>query len=251
MPSVTAMLSLYSCNSRALEQAKLLDSANPPSKRDIRHEFKVIGSRDGFDWCSVEGLASLLPIIESASGIWVFAEQKITEILSSQFASGLLNISNAAKLAGAWFMLFTVFTNRTKVADLRQLCDEYIEVTACEPDPHCYTAFAFDCVDLRALNAHGIGKIMCSVKLKDGVIRRTFSPFVSSELQKRAIWALRGQQRSLEEIGKMLGMNKSTVSRHLLGLPPCHAQERDDGWLRDYLQTIKDCDEVITGGEAM
>lgn len=249
MPKVDAVMSLLSGNTRKIEQAKLLHGMNPSSVTAVPHEFKVIASRDGFDWCSNEGLSTLLPLIESAANKWLILEQQVVGPVSPILANGLSRISAAAKQAGAWVMVIVVSANGCQNAPLHQLCDEYIEVTKCEPYPGCYTAFAFDCVNIRDLNPIGVGKTMCSVKLKDGVLRRDFEPFVSQELLTRAIWTLRGQRQTIVEIAKLVGLHKSNVSRRLAGLPQPHSTNIHAEWLEEYLEAIKGGHEVSSMGD--
>jgi len=239
MPNVEAVISLHSGNSRKVEQAKLLHGANPQPKSAVPHEFKIIGSRDSFDWCSNEGLSTLLPLIESAENKWLILEQQVVGQVSPILANGLNRISFAAKQFGVWVMVMAVCEHAVQKAPLLHLCEEYIEVTKCEPYPGFYTAFAFDCINIRDLNPFGFGNTMCSVKLTDGVLRREFEPFVSHKLLTRAIWSLRGQQKTVEEIAKLVGLNKSNVSRSLARLPPTRNVNIHPHWLDDYLESIQ------------
>src|ERR1035437_4258768 len=103
----------------------------------------------------------------------------------------------------------------TKKTGLNQYCDEYIEVAPCEPDLEFDIAFSIDCVGLRDLNHFGIGKKMCSVRFSEGTFIRRYDSYISSSLKTRVLWTLRGQGRTLEEIGGILKVNKSTVLRRL------------------------------------
>lgn len=239
MPTVKKVTSLYPGNARYIEQAKFLDAANRQVAGAVEHEIIAVGSRDAFDWCSNEGIASLQPIIEAANSGWVMFEQKVTWPFKPGFSVGLTRISNIAKQAGAWVMMFMVCPDGYEKTTLDQLCEEYIEVTECEPYPDWQLAFVFDFVNIRNLQILGYSNAMCSVKLADGVLRREFEPFVSHKLLTRAIWSLRGQQKTVEEIAKLVGLNKSNVSRSLAGLPPTRTVNIHPHWLEDYLESIQ------------
>lgn len=239
MPLTQKVTSLYPGNARCIEQAKFSDAANRQVAGAVPHEIRAVGSRDAFDWCSDEGIASLQPIIEATNSGWVMFEQKVTWPFNPEFLVGLTRISNVAKQAGVWVMMFMVCPDGYEKTTLDQLCDEYIEVTECEPNPDGQVAFVFDFVNIRNLRLYGLGKTMCSVKLTDGVLRRHYEPFVSHELLTRAIWSLRGQQKTVEEIAKLVGLNKSNVSRRLAGLPPPRNVNTHVDWLEDYLESIQ------------
>jgi len=229
--------SIYPEAGRRMEQAKYLFSANPALKNPKNHAFMAVGSRDRFDWCSPEGLNTLLPLVASATG-WLMFEQQVMWPFSPIFATGLTHISNAAKQAGVRVMMFVVCADRCEKTALDQLCEEYIEVTSCEPNPDCRTAFVIDCVNIRHLNSHGLGKTMCSVNLAAGVLYRQFEQFVSHDLSDRVIWILRGQGKTEEEIGTVVGLNKSNVSRRLKGLPPPRKAGVRADWIDRYLEGV-------------
>jgi len=95
----------------------------------------------------------------------------------------------------------------------------------------CDTAFSIDCVGIRDLNSLGVGKTMCNVKLTDRVFHRRYERFVAADLDTRIMCALRGQKKSLDEIGNIFKINKSTVLRRLQGLPIPRPEEVDQAWL--------------------
>lgn len=238
MPPVKAVLSIYSGNVRRLEQAKALAAANMPIKtkaRKVRHDFSSCGTRDGFNWCSDEGLCVLQPIIENAEG-WVTLEQQISGPVTAPLADGLFRIRSAAQQAGVWVMLFLVCPDGYEKSRLHEFCDEFIEVAPCEPDPGYELAFSIDCVGLRYLNTLGLGKTMCNVKLSKGVFNRTYDQFISSDKKTRVMWILRGHGKTLEEIGGIVNKNKSSVFHRLEGLPVPRYVDMGSDWLKKYLE---------------
>jgi hypothetical protein len=236
MPNANWVLSLYSGNHRRLEQAKALDAANLPSKSTAQHDYQICGSRDGFDWLSDEGLSVLLPIVNGDVD-WVTLEQEIAGPVTPTMTSGMCRIDTAAKQSKNWVMLFFVCPDGYETSRIHEMCTEYIEVALCEPDPGVDIALSIDCVGLRNMNVLGVGKKMCSIKLVNGVFRHRFQQFVSSELETRVMWNLRGQGKTMGQIGTILHMNKSTVCRRLQGLPACtHVQMSKDSLSR-YLES--------------
>lgn len=235
MPKVNTLLSLYSGNVRQLEQAQALNNANRPTEKQVKHSYRTCGSRDGFDWFSDEALCILLPIIKKTEG-WLTLEQCIVGPVTVSIADGLFRIRNAAQQAGVWVMVFLVYMDGYEKSRLHEFCDEYIEVSPCEPDIGGETAFFIDCVGLRNLNPLGIGRTMCNVKLSQGQFRRSYTPFISSNLETRVMWILRGQGKTLEEIGTLLKRNKSSVLRRLQGLPTPMRRDMGKDWLARYLE---------------
>lgn len=238
MPIVYGMLSMYAGNYHQLDQARVIAAANISTANEVPHEFETYGSRDGFDWCSDEGLCTLEPIIRDSEGWWVTLEQAIAIPVTSTIASGLFRIRNAAQQADVSVMLFLVCPKGYESSRIHELCDEYIEVTECDPGPETDIAFSIDCVGLRHLNKLGIGKTMCSVTVHNGTFQRRFEPYISNNLATRVLWMLRGQGKTLEEIGSILGTNKSTVSRHLQGLPPPRKLKMENDWLARHLELL-------------
>jgi hypothetical protein len=237
MPMVDAVLSIYSGGSRRVGLAKALCAANLPIKKSAAHEFKAVGTRDGYDYCSDEGLSILLPIIQQSSGWWVILEQPCSWPFSTVFVAGLSYIRHAAKIADVRVMIFLTCPESHDKTGLHQLCDEFIEVIPCEPDTDSHVAFAFDCINLRDFNQFGVGKIMCNVRAVEKQLHRRFEPLIATDLKSRVLWYLRGHGKTLEEIGELLDMNKSTVSRRLAGLPKPRNIVMSEGWLESYLQS--------------
>ena len=234
-PEVEALLSLYSGNPRRIEEAKALDAANGCASTQVQHEYIVRGSREGFDWFSDEGLCVLVPFVKERTG-WITLEQRISAPLKPHIAEGLLRVRNGAKRADVRLMLFLVCPEKRKKNKFNNCCDEYVEIARCEPDPETDVAFSVNCVGIRNLNGLGIGKYMCGVTLANGQFRRTITPFISKELRDRIIWILRGQGRTLKEIGRIVDQDKSTVFRHLEELPKPKRVDMPKGWLTSYLE---------------
>lgn len=225
-----SVFSVYSGNPRQLEQAQLFAAANPLSTTSVPHASKTCCAQDKLDWTSNEGLHLLLPTIEGATG-WVICEQPSRGQITPAMSQGIIQIGNAAKTAGVWVVLILVCPGELQKSQLSHVCDEYIEVAQCEPDIGIDMAFSIDCVGIRDMNSHGIGKVMCSVKLADGVFHRRYDPYISACFETRIMWILRGQGKTLEEIGSILKKDKSTILRRLQGLPVPRRVEMGPDWL--------------------
>lgn len=236
MPNVGTILSLYSGDSRRIEQAKALLGTRSSTSKQVEHEYEVCGSRVGFDWCGDEGLCVLLPHIEKAKG-WVILEQEIAIPLTATVAEGMSRIRHAAQLAGARVMLFLVCPEGYEKSRLNLFCNEYLEVAPCDANTEFEIAFSIDCVGIREMNALGFGKTMCTIEVDEDGFHYRYEPFISGDLETRAMWVLRSRGKALEEIGRTLKKNKSSVLRRLRGLPtPGRLSIRTD-WLEEYLES--------------
>ena len=178
MPKVSCVLSLHSGGSRKIEQAKISSLANINAKESAIHEHHVCGTRERFDWCCDEGLSVLEPIIREASG-WVTFELKIDGQISPQTVEGLIRIRQLAKQTGIFVMIFIVSNEGYEKSRLHELCDEYIDVMSCEPYPGYEIALALDCVGLRDMNAFGVGRVMCNIKVVNNKFYRIYEPFIA------------------------------------------------------------------------
>lgn len=237
MPLVDEVVSVFSGNPRQLEQAQLFAVANPPATSNVVSVTKKCAAPEKLDWTNYGGQYALLPIIEKAKG-WVIIEQTAVGTITPAFLQGLIPIGHAAKQAGTWVMLLIAGSDRVDVSQLTHVCGDLIEVAECEPDVDCDTAFSIDCVGIRDLNSLGVGKTMCNVKLTEGVFHRRYERFIAADLDTRIMRALRGQHKSLDEIGSIFKINKSTVLRRLQGLPIPRPEEVDQEWLDRNLEAL-------------
>jgi len=237
MPIVEEVVSVFSGSPRQLEQAQLFAVANPPATSSVVSVTKRCAAPEKLDWTNYGGQYALLPIIEDAKG-WVIIEQTTVGGITPAFLQGLIQIAHAAKQAGTWVMLLIAGSDRADVSQLTHVCGDLIEVAECEPDVDCDAAFSIDCVGIRDLNSLGVGKTLCNVKLTDGVFHRRYERFVAADLDTRIMRALRGLEKSQDEIGSLFKINKSTVLRRLRGLPIPRPEEVDQDWLDRNLEAL-------------
>ena len=95
-----------------------------------------------------------------------------------------------------------------------------LTVELCEPDETFASAYLVAPVAGSFLAATGHKPLIENVRLdSDGRIQRQCQSCVSPDKLTREVHRLREEGRSLEEIGKALGFDKSTISRRLNALP--------------------------------
>lgn len=98
--------------------------------------------------------------------------------------------------------------------------DAVFTVAPCEPDEGFVSAHMASAMAGSLLAATGHTALIENIKLDaEGRIQRQCLPGVSADKLTREIYRLRKEDRSLEEIGKALGFDKSTISRRLSALP--------------------------------
>lgn len=220
MPTVSKVLSLIPATPRAQELVHFVEQAFcPPKSKLAEHELYPIGSDADFDWTCDEGLSALLPIIETAPG-WIIVEWRAPTRLTPAMAEGLLRIANAAQAHNTRVMLLAVGLHD---AGMARLCQEYLLVRDCEPDPDGEWAFVVECWALLQLGTQGKGRTMLSIRRSSQGMKVRSTLFVSETLQVRFMAKLRAAEESLEVIGVAVGLHKSSVSRALQGLPPLPA----------------------------
>lgn len=235
--AANAVHSLISGTPRHIEQSTLFAKAN--AGRDGGSIcLKVCHSQGRLDWASNEGLHVLSSFIEEAKDGWLIIEQVIPGPITLDIAQVLIRIADLAKKAGTWIMFLVVCPPQAKKSLLSEICDDYIEVELCEPEVGSVMAFSLDCIGIRDLNSLGIGKTMCSIKLSDGLFKHRVDPFISSSLETRIMWTMRGQGMTLDEIGVALKKNKSSILRRLQGLPKPRQIELPADWVTNNVETL-------------
>ena len=238
-PKKMAITSLYPGGGRKVREAKALAQAQAPIAGVATQEFAAIGTRDRFTLTCDEGLCAVTPLIEKSKGGWVTCSQSIDACPTTAVVEALMKMRAAAKQAGTYVLFFLVTGRKPEELQLQDYCDDLLVTANCEPEPGVQFAFSIDVVGLRNLNEVGIGKTMCSVRARKGQYESRWDPFIAVELFKRVIWKLRCSGKSLAEIGKIVGCDKSTVHRQMVGLPPVVKREQKEGWLKPYADLIE------------
>lgn len=236
-PLKQPILSLYAGTSRSVDQARALSSAQAPVDGAAKHDFQCVGTRDGFAWCSDEGLHALEPLIRETKG-WLTLAQASGDCSVTTMIDAVLRIRTAAKRAAHHVVLFLTADQPHEALRLQDFCDEHIVVERCEREPDSVATFSVVCTGLSDLHDLGIGKSMCTAKF-DG-IKYTWSWefFLSTKVLDRVIWKLRSENKSLAEIGEIVGLHKSNVHRHLADLPSPRPIDLPKKWLKRYAEVI-------------
>ena len=236
-PKKMLVKSLYAGNGRKVSEAKALALTQTPLD-GASHAFVAIGTRESFNLICDEGLCVVHPIIEKAKGSLVTFVQTI-DAPSGPLAEALIRLRQAAKQAGSFVLLFLKTERKPSELRLTDYCDDVVVIAKCSPDPSVLSAFSTDVIGLRDLNEVGIGKMMCSVRFRNGQYTWTWSSFIASDVLNRVIWKLRVSGKTLTEIGKIVRCDKSTVQRHMAGLPPLVERKLKEGWLKTYADLIE------------
>jgi hypothetical protein len=237
LPMVPYVLSLHSGRPRLFEQARYLMSSISCSP-DVTHQFHYCSTQSNLDWTSSAGECVLLPIIEKTDGI-VILELNAEDKRADDVFHGFTRISAEAKAANKHVMLLFAGLKAAGSPQIWKFSDEYLEVSQCENDADALLTFSIECIGLSELYGSGIGKVMCCVSQQGGGFQRQYTPFVSNDLKTRIMWALRGQGKSLEEIGQYFNVHKTSVQRRLKGLPPPRRSFASDDWLARNLEWVQ------------
>jgi len=233
--NVEAVHSLISGSPRFIEQSMIFAKAHASSAGKAI-SLKVCHAQARLDWASKEGFHVFADYVYDAKDGILIAEQVIPGSITPDISQVMIRIGNAGKKANSRVFFLVVCSNEPKKSLLSEICDEYIEIDPCEPEVGSELAFSVDCIGIRDLNSLGIGKTMCSIKFSDGVFQHRFDPFISSNLETRVMWTMRGQGKSLDDIGAQFKKHKSSVLRRLQPLPKPRHLDLPKDWLSNNLE---------------
>ncbi len=229
VPRPLDVLSIVSGKPRQIEQTiAWLNTVNLGNSK-MPLEYMEFPGFVSFNWFSGEGHLHLTNYIEP--GLLITVEQKIGSSITPATLHFINRINNEAKQKDAWVIAFTNCPSTYDVSGLHNMCDDYFEVTTCEPDPDVDMAFCIDCAGISEMGILSNGKTMCSVTKVEGELKVDFQPFISRSLKTRVMWILRGQKMSFANIGKKFKVNASTVLRQLDDLPKPYNINPEKAWL--------------------
>ncbi|TGP44878.1 hypothetical protein EN871_09865 [bacterium M00.F.Ca.ET.228.01.1.1] len=237
-PDAAFMSSLHSGNVQTLDELYALAELENLPDTALERTFYSCGSRPNFNFLGNEGLHMLLPIIEDAENGWVTLAQSCDSLSPEHLIAGMCQIRATAEKAEAYVLLIIVCPGKERVPGIRDFCDEYLEVDACESDPGAHLAFSIEALRLADMHGLGYGKVICNVTLTDDGYLRTFEPFISTSLRDRFIWKLRASGKSLAEIGELVDLHKSSVKRCLDGMRPVRRQKLSDEEIAQHLDAL-------------
>jgi hypothetical protein len=240
------VVSLHSGTARSFEQIRLLaalctDGADGEAEIEQRH----IG-RDGFDPCRDESISSLLAVLDPLPNSLICVDQPFTAPLPDHVVEGITRLKQAAVAAGSHIMLFSSHVPASIRAQLTRIVDEVIDVEECEPEPGARLSFHIRWLGSMHLAGLDEASVMCSVRVTDRRYTYKGERFIAKDVKGRVMWLLRCQGWSLEAIGSLLKLNRSTVKRRLDQLPPLREISRPEDWLSCYRDVLD-----LPGSEAV
>ena len=235
MPDCTSVICVFRNTHRKLEQLRGVHRTLGLSALTADN-FKLVyreASKE-LDWTSPAAIATLVLGHEEREGSCLLLQQPVGTIPD---IDGLLYLRRAAEAADAYVILLC--PDVAHDAKISGIPNELFVAMPCEPNPGFDEAFVLSCPELASPLNPGSGKVLCCVRLGDGGLETEIMPYVADDLKTRLMAILKANEWSLEEIGNLVGLNKSNVSRKLRmvsGAVP-------DGWDGDMLaEWLEACD---------
>lgn len=203
--------------------------------REMNYDHQQVISADPIDWTGPGGLALVKQKLLEVDG-WLILEHASGPNSNPINFEGLLRIQQDAKRLKKWVMLIMVNPRLQDTKNFSRIADEYLEITLCEPDPGWDEAIVIDCVALTQGLGHALGKVMSLARQANGHYETQTVPFVSNSLQTRLMVILRATGKTLERIGRLVGLDKSGVSRQLKGMPAIRDPKLSNSALRQWYE---------------
>lgn len=238
LPKADFLTALHSGGVNAINQLEALAEMEEVPDAEIERAFQVHGSRPNYNFCCDEGLDSLLPIVESSENGFVTFAQSCESLSSEQLMAAIHEISTTARSASAYVVMFLAWTDPAKMPNVGDYCDEYFQVTACEPDPGAHRAFSISSKRLSNMEVFGYGKVICNLFWSKAGYKHVFAPFTACSLLDRFIWRMRASGESLTKIGDFLGMHKSSIKRRLDAMRPVQPETFSKTEFDKYLEAL-------------
>ncbi|WP_146144230.1 hypothetical protein [Paraburkholderia sp. BL25I1N1] len=196
--------------------SRVLDAVKTFTSKDVEPQPKtvLIGHCNSFNPLCTEGAHILKEHLNPGACAVAYVEYKN---LKRDEATGVLSHLNAAvEQTGAFVIIFVVCTKKQDTAWLRTYASEFVEVSKCEPGPGAQMAILLTNVFLTDRHAQGIGRVMVEAFVdSDGAYFYRSEPFIAERAIIRLAWCLRFKGAKMEPIAKLVGLNKSNVSRGL------------------------------------
>lgn len=236
MPKVKHLHALYS-GSRDMQRAKTLASMETLPGSVAPKTFHTFGSRVPFDFAGEEGSHVLRTFVEQ-NGECAITAKAVLHPNDPRLGERLLRIDMAAQKAQAYVMLFVDQSESAPDASLQHFADDCFEADICEANPDARISFSIAATRLAHLYRYGIGKVLVSVNWGNDGYMRQYEPFISVSLRYRLAWLLVSSGQSYEQAAQRFGVNKTTIMRWLLKLPPTRSKPITDNLIERYLEAI-------------
>lgn len=235
LPECSSIVCVHSGPARHLEQVRELHAKlglMAPAFKKCQ-SFERVASC-AFDWTNQASVSIVSRLKALKNGGCIVLQQPAGEIPDVE---GLLQLRRIGEKSGARIILFCpAVANEAKISGIS---NELLVVTQCEPNPGFDEGFVVACPQLASPLSPASGKVLCCVRLGEYGLETEIMPYVADDLKTRLMAILKADEWSLEEIGKLVGLNKSNVSRKLRmvsGTVP-------DGWDGDMLaEWLEACD---------
>ena len=235
LPECSSIVCVHSGPARYLEQVRGLHAKlglMAPAFKKCQ-SFERVASC-AFDWTNQASVSIVGRLKALMNGGCVVLQQPPDINPDLQ---GLLELRRAAEKYKARIILFC-----PAVADEAKISgtpNELFVVTPCEPNPGFDEGFVVSCPGLASPLSPSSGKVLCCVRLGDDGLETEITPYVADDLKTRLMAILKADEWSLEEIGNLVGLNKSNVSRKLRMV----SRTVPDGWDGDMLaEWLEACD---------
>ena len=235
LPECSSIVCVHSGPARYLEQVRGLHAKlglMAPAFKKCQ-SFERVASC-AFDWTN-QASVSIVGRLKALKNGGCVVLQQPPDI--NPDLQGLLELRRAAEKYNARIILFCpAVVDEAKISGTP---NELFVVTPCEPNPGFDEGFVVSCPGLASPLSPSSGKVLCCVRLGDDGLETEITPYVADDLKTRLMAILKANEWSLEEIGQLVGLNKSNVSRKLRmvsGTVP-------DGWDGDMLaEWLEACD---------
>ena len=227
LPDADRRVVIGSFSKRAMDAAQMLQ-ADAEGTPFIREDVGRDGYFNVFSPAGISAIAARLKdgptvlfAIDSGSASTTDAREFMTEInrMAKEFAS----------------CVFVLTLRGTHDADALAYRFEVFDVSDCEPEHGFIAGARLRLAGVNDLWSKNTVDVMCSVQIVNGKLRPDIQRFHGKTKVDRAIARLRYEGKSLQVIGDMAGIDKSTVSRRLKDLPPVTKKQWDDNWLTEAL----------------
>lgn len=125
LPSVRFLWSMHSGGAHGPDKLSLATlggtSANP-----VPRMFCNVSSRRNYNFSSDEGLDTVVPMIERASGGCVTFSQPSDLLSPERFIDAMHEIRSAAKKSSTYVVMFIIPSDQQEMPDIREFCDDYL-----------------------------------------------------------------------------------------------------------------------------
>jgi hypothetical protein len=245
-PQCKTIRSWHSGGQRHKDRVEAANNCYPDPPNGITRRVRCIDVDHRFNWLSDAGLMALRKTLKgneekSTQGDWNVILQNSAALENSSTMHVLFKLRHEATSAGNHVML--IIGGLSKISDsankLFSMCDEIITIEACEADQDSHLALKIAVPSLNNSHQFGKGAVMASLIRGQDKYKINITPFIASELKQRLAWWFSGSGKSLDEIGKYLDVNKSTVSRWLQKMPPVKQVNMTEEEIEQALESIE------------